>query len=74
MEPAPFRRKHLFGSRPDEGPPSTIRRLWTSRHLRDLQLVAVVSLVTFVVSGILFFAPIVIDVTGAHQNEAGQLA
>jgi len=74
MESATFTRKNFFGSRPDEGPPSTIRRLSTSRHLRDLQLVAVVSLITFVISGILFFAPIVIDVTGAHQNEAGQLA
>ena len=74
MKSAPFPRKNLFGSRPDEGPPSTIGRLWTSRHLRDLQLVAVVSLITFVVSGVLFFAPIVVDVTGPHQNEAGQLA
>jgi hypothetical protein len=42
--------------------------------LRDLQLVALVSLIAFIVSGLLFFAPILINTTAALENEVDQTA
>ncbi len=62
--------RNWLKSGPDKGPPSTLRRLCTSQHLGDLQLLALISAVVFLVSSVFFVAPFVVDAIGeSHKDD-----